>query len=110
MIATDGCVIPGVSGHLDGLHQGHSQGPQEVRYPHRHRPLLKYMHFIALHQYLAASVTHAFFEDIVRLHNFPTSIISDRDPLFTSHMGHNFFKMVDVKLHLSTTFHPQTDG
>jgi hypothetical protein len=41
----------------------------------------KYAHFIALsHPYTAASVARAFFDGIVRLHSFPTSIVSDRDP------------------------------
>jgi hypothetical protein len=41
----------------------------------------KYAHFIALgHPYTATSVAHAFFDGIVRIHGFPTSIDSDRDP------------------------------
>ena len=45
----------------------------------------KYAHFIALsHPYTAASVARAFFEGIVRLHGVPNSIVSDRDPVFTS--------------------------
>jgi len=67
----------------------------------------KYAHFIALsHLYLVALVTRAFFEGIVRLHGFPTSIVSDRDPVFTSHVWHDLFKMAGMKLRLSTTFHP----
>jgi hypothetical protein len=45
----------------------------------------KYCHFIPLaHPYTAASVAHAFFTDIVRLHGVPQSTVSDRDPVFTS--------------------------
>ncbi|XP_039851102.1 uncharacterized protein DKFZp434B061-like isoform X2 [Panicum virgatum] len=41
----------------------------------------KYAHFIALsHLYTASSVARTFFDGIVRLHGFPTSIVSDRDP------------------------------
>nr|XP_040256447.1 uncharacterized protein LOC120974129 [Aegilops tauschii subsp. strangulata] len=71
----------------------------------------KYAHFIALeHPYTTASVAHAFFDGIVRLHGFPSSIVSDRDPVFTGHAWRDLFRMAGVKLRLSTTFHPQTDG
>jgi len=71
----------------------------------------KYAHFIALgHPYTAASVARAFFDGIVRLHGFPASIVSDRDPVFTGHVWRDLFLMAGVKLRFSTTFHPQTDG
>ena len=45
----------------------------------------QYYHFIPLaHPYSAESVAQAFFSDIVRLHSIPQSIVSDRDPVFTS--------------------------
>lgn len=47
--------------------------------------LSKYAHFIPLaHPYSAESVAQSFFSDIVRLHNIPQSIVSDRDLVFTS--------------------------
>jgi hypothetical protein len=71
----------------------------------------KYAHFIALgHPYTAALVARAFFDNIVRLHGFPLSIASDRDPVFTGSFWRDLFKVAGVKLHMSTTFHPQTDG
>jgi len=71
----------------------------------------KYAHFIALgHPYTATSVARAFFDGIIRLHGFPSSIISDRDPVFTGHVWRDLFKMAGVKLRMSTAFHPQTDG
>ena len=70
----------------------------------------KYAHFIALgHLYTVVSIARAFFDDIVRLHGFPTSIVSDRDPVFTGHVWRNLFKMAGVTLRMSTVFHPQTD-
>ncbi|KAE8815366.1 Alpha-L-fucosidase 2 [Hordeum vulgare] len=71
----------------------------------------KYSHFIALnHPYMTASVARAFFDGIVYLHGFPASIVSDRDPVFTSHVWRDLFHLAGVKLRLSTAFHPQTDG
>jgi hypothetical protein len=59
----------------------------------------KYAHFILLgHPYTVASVARAFFDGIVRLHGFPSSIVSDRDPVFTSHVWHDLFGMGGVKL------------
>jgi len=71
----------------------------------------KFAHFIALgHPYTAATVARAFFNDIVRLHGFPKSIVSDRDPVFTGHVWQDLFKQAGVQLKMSTAFHPQTDG
>ena len=70
----------------------------------------KYAYFIALgHPYTATSIARAFFNGIVQLHGFLTSIVSDRDPVFTGHVWRNLFKMVGIKLRMSTAFHPQTD-
>jgi hypothetical protein len=71
----------------------------------------KYARFIALgHPYIAMSVARAFFDGIVHLHGFLASIVNDRDPVFTGHVWRDLFRMVGVKLHFSTAFHPQTDG
>jgi hypothetical protein len=71
----------------------------------------KYAHFIPLgHPYTAALVARAFFDDIVRLHGFPSSIVSDRDPVFTGHVWRDLFGLAGVELRMSTAFHPQTDG
>ena len=70
----------------------------------------KYVHFIPLgHPYTASSVAHSFFHNIVRLHGFPDSIVSDRDPVFTGHVWRDLFRQAGVQLRMSTTFHPQTD-
>ncbi|WVZ94366.1 hypothetical protein U9M48_040265 [Paspalum notatum var. saurae] len=71
----------------------------------------KYTHFIALgHPYTATSVVRAFFNEIVRLHRLPASIVSDCNPVFTSAPWRDLFKMSGIKLRMSTAFHPQTDG
>ena len=67
----------------------------------------KYTHFLPLgHPYTASSVARAFFNDVVHLHGFPVSIVSDRDPVFTGHVWRDLFKMAGVQLRMSTAFHP----
>lgn len=71
----------------------------------------KSAYFIALrHPYLAETVAAAFFSDIVRLHVLPSSIVSDRDPVFTSTFWTTLFKLLGIKLSMSSAFHPQLDG
>jgi hypothetical protein len=73
--------------------------------------LSKYAHFIPLgHPYTASTMARAFFNDIVRLHGIPETIVSDRDPIFTGQVWRDLFKMCGVQLKMSTTFHPETDG
>ena len=71
----------------------------------------KFAHFIPLgHLYTTASVAKAFFQDIVRLHGLPSSIVSDRDPVFTSSFWKELFNLAGVKLQFTSAFHPQSDG
>jgi hypothetical protein len=48
--------------------------------------------------------------DIVRLHGVPVSIVSDRDPRFTSRFWEKLQSAMGMKLNFSTAYHPQTDG
>ncbi|KAK8675954.1 hypothetical protein V6N13_034012 [Hibiscus sabdariffa] len=48
--------------------------------------------------------------EVIRLHGIPTSIVSDRDPKFTSRFCKSLQKALGTKVHLSTAFNPQSDG
>ena len=51
-----------------------------------------------------------YIKEIVRLHGTPVSIVSDKDPRFTSRFWLNFQRALGTRLHFNMTFHPQTDG
>jgi hypothetical protein len=47
--------------------------------------LTKFAHFLPLsHPYTVTDVAKIFFDNIYKVYGLPTSIISDRDPVFTS--------------------------
>ena len=58
----------------------------------------------------AKAVAWLFFTEIVRLHGMLESIVSDRDPNFTSKFWKELHRLVGTKLLMSTSFHPQMDG
>lgn len=71
----------------------------------------KAAHFLALsHPYTAVFVAQLFRNQVYKLHGMPKSIVSDRDPVFTSRFWQELFKQCKVKLKLSSAYHPQTDG
>lgn len=73
--------------------------------------LTKYAHFVALsHPFTARTVALAFVDNIFKLHSLPEVLVSDRDPIFTSKLWKEMFRLVGTELAMSSSRHPQTDG
>lgn len=68
------------------------------------------MGILIKHPYSAKSIAEVFTQEIIRLHGIPTSIVSDRDPSFLSHFWQELFRLQGTLLHMSTTYHPESDG
>ncbi|KAK5785564.1 hypothetical protein PVK06_040160 [Gossypium arboreum] len=73
--------------------------------------LTKSAHFIPVRtDFSMDKLAELYVSQIVRLHGVPISIVSDRDPRFTSRFWKKLQEALGTKLHFSTAFHPQTDG
>lgn len=68
-------------------------------------------HLVALKTSVTATeVAERYLVEIVRLHGIAHSIVSDRDPRFTSAFWTETHRLLGTQLMMSTSFHPQTDG
>ena len=73
--------------------------------------LTKSAHFIPVRvDFSLDKLADLYVSEIVRLHGVPLSIISDRDPRFTSRFWKKLQEALGTKLSFSTAFHPQIDG
>jgi transcription antitermination factor NusG len=71
----------------------------------------KMVHLIPTHQSAtAADTARLVFDNVVKYHGVPDSIISDRDTRFTSNFWRELAKVMGIKLRMSSAFHPETDG
>ena len=71
----------------------------------------KRVHFIPMNtDATAKEVAKLYFREIWKHHGLSESIVSDRDPKFTSKFWQALFKLLGSKLDMSTAFHPESDG
>lgn len=70
----------------------------------------KYAHFSPLpSNFNAYMVAEIFVKDTVKLHGIPSSIVLDRDRIFTSKFWKELNQLSGTKLNFSSAYHPQSD-
>ncbi|GJY31573.1 putative reverse transcriptase domain-containing protein, partial [Tanacetum coccineum] len=73
--------------------------------------LTKSAHFLPIREdYKTEKLARIYINEIVARHGVPVSIISDRDGRFASHLWQALQEALGTKLHMSTAYHPKTDG
>ncbi|GJT26503.1 putative reverse transcriptase domain-containing protein [Tanacetum coccineum] len=71
--------------------------------------LTKSAHFLPIREDYGEAGKN-YINEIVARHCVPVSIISDRDGRFASHLWQALQEALGTKLHMSTAYHPETDG
>ncbi|KAA3474695.1 DNA/RNA polymerases superfamily protein [Gossypium australe] len=73
--------------------------------------LTKLVHFLSVHtNYSLKKLAKLYIFEILRLYGVPVSIISNRDPCFTSRFWKKLYEALGTQLDFRTAFHPQKDG
>lgn len=54
-------------------------------------------------------MAETFVKEVARLHGMLHSVVSDRDPVFTSQFWAEYFRLQGSELHMSSAYHPQSD-
>jgi hypothetical protein len=73
--------------------------------------LTKDAHFIPVNlTHKETNIVDIYMREIARIHGIPKTIVSDRDPKFTSNFWKGLFKGFGTNLNFSTTYHPESDG
>ena len=73
--------------------------------------LTKQAHFIPTTKSMSAlDAAKLFVQHIIGVYGLPTSLVSDRDPVFTSHFWTRLLELLGIHANRSSAFYPQTDG
>jgi transposase InsO family protein len=73
--------------------------------------LTKCTHFIPTHTTINTEDTALLFlKEVWKHHGIPRAVVSDRGPQFVAAFMHELYKLLGIKLAMSTAYHPQTDG
>jgi transposase InsO family protein len=73
--------------------------------------LTKCAHFILTHTTLnAEGTTLLFLKEVWKHHGTPRVVVSDRGPQFIVGFTRKLYKLLGIKLAMSTAYHPQTDS
>jgi hypothetical protein len=73
--------------------------------------LTKTTHFIPVNlTHKAVKIVDVYMREISRLHGMPKTIVSNKDPKFTSKFWKGLFNGFGTNLNFSITYHPESDG
>jgi hypothetical protein len=73
--------------------------------------LTKATHFIPVKlTHKEANIVDVYMREITRLHGIPKTIVSDRDPKFTSNFWKGLFNAFGTNLNFSIAYHPESNG
>jgi hypothetical protein len=73
--------------------------------------LTKHAHFIPMHTTINTEGTALLFlKEVWKHHRTPRVVVSDRGPQFIAIFTCELYKLLGIKLAMSTAYHPQTDG
>jgi transposase InsO family protein len=71
----------------------------------------KRAHFIPMHTtIMAEGAARLYLRDVWKHHGTPRVFLSDRGSQFVARFTHKLYKLLGIKLAMSTAYHPQTNG
>ena len=73
--------------------------------------MTKATHFILVkNTHKATNIAEIYMREVARIHGVSKTIVSNRDPKFTSNFWKGLFRGFGTNLNFSMTYHPESDG